>query len=67
VGSLLEAMDAQWERTLWSASLLLKQLSFAYENLLSGLIAIGPRGAHHPAVSALAERRPVAARPPPLA
>ena len=34
-------MDAQWERTLWSASLLLKQLSFAYENLLSGLIAIG--------------------------
>ena len=35
VGSLLEAKEDQLERTLWSASLLLKQLSYAYEDLLS--------------------------------
>jgi hypothetical protein len=34
-GSLLEAKEAQLERTLWSAALLLKQLSYAYEDLLS--------------------------------
>ena len=34
-GSLLEAKEAQLERTLWSASLLLKQLSYAYEDLLT--------------------------------
>lgn len=35
IGSLLEAKEAQLERTLWSASLLLKQLSYAYADLLS--------------------------------
>jgi hypothetical protein len=35
IGSMLEAKEAQLERTLWSASLLLKQLSYAYEDLLS--------------------------------
>jgi hypothetical protein len=33
VGSLLEAKEDRLERTLWSASLLLEQLSFAYEDL----------------------------------
>jgi hypothetical protein len=35
VGSLLHAKEAQLERTLWSAALLLKQMSFAYEDLFS--------------------------------
>lgn len=35
IGSMLEAKEAQLERTLWSASLLLKQMSYAYEDLLS--------------------------------
>jgi len=33
-GSLLHAKEAQLERTLWSAILLLKQLAYAYEDLL---------------------------------
>jgi hypothetical protein len=35
VGSLIQAKEAQLERTLWSASLLLKQMAFAYEDLSS--------------------------------
>ncbi|HET8720736.1 MAG TPA: hypothetical protein VFM24_01830 [Nitrospira sp.] len=35
IASLLEAKEDQLERTLWSASLLLKQLTYAYEDLLS--------------------------------
>jgi hypothetical protein len=34
IGSLLHAKEAQVERTLWSASLLLKQTMYAYEDLL---------------------------------
>lgn len=41
IGSLLEAKEGHLERTLWSASLLLKQLSFAYEDLLSEMKAKG--------------------------
>jgi len=37
VGSLLQAKEAQLERTLWSAALLLRQMSYAYEDLLSEL------------------------------
>ena len=37
VTSLLEAKEQQLERTLWSASLLLKQMSYAYEDLMSEL------------------------------
>jgi hypothetical protein len=37
VGSLLHAKEAQLERALWSAVLLLKQMLFAYEDLLSEL------------------------------
>jgi len=32
--SLLHAKEAQLERTLWSATLLLKQMAYAYEDLL---------------------------------
>ena len=32
--SLLHAKEAQLERTLWSAALLLKQIGYAYEDLL---------------------------------
>jgi hypothetical protein len=35
IGSLLQAKEAQLERTLWSASLLLRQMAYAYEDLLS--------------------------------
>jgi hypothetical protein len=35
MGSLLHAKEDQLERTLWSASLLLKQMSYVYEDLLS--------------------------------
>jgi hypothetical protein len=35
VGSLIDAKEAQLERTLWSSSLLLKQMLFAYEDLAS--------------------------------
>lgn len=35
LGSLLHAKEAQVERSLWSASLLLKQMMYAYEDLLS--------------------------------
>lgn len=35
IGSLLHAKEAQLERTLWSASLLLKQTSYVYEDLLN--------------------------------
>lgn len=35
ISSLLEAKEVQLERALWSASLLLKQLSYAYEDLES--------------------------------
>ena len=37
VGSLLETKEGQLERTLWSAALLLKQMSYAYEDLLGEL------------------------------
>jgi hypothetical protein len=37
VGSLIQAKEEQLERTLWSASLLLKQMSYAYEDLMSDL------------------------------
>lgn len=35
VSSLLNAKEAHLERVLWSASLLLKQMMYAYEDLLS--------------------------------
>jgi hypothetical protein len=35
LGSLLHAKEAQLERSLWSAALLLKQTLYAYEDLLS--------------------------------
>lgn len=35
VGTLIDAKEAQLERTLWSASLLLRQMVFAYEDLAS--------------------------------
>ena len=35
VGSLLHAKEAHLERSLWSATLLLKQMLFGYEDLLS--------------------------------
>ena len=35
IGSLIDAKESQLERTLWSASLLLKQTSYVYEDLLS--------------------------------
>jgi hypothetical protein len=42
VSSLLHAKEAQLERTLWSAALLLKQMTYAYEDLLSELKTAGP-------------------------
>jgi hypothetical protein len=35
VSSLIQAKEAQLERILWSASLLLKQTSYAYEDLMN--------------------------------
>jgi hypothetical protein len=35
VGSLIDAKEMHLERALWSSSLLLKQMAFAYEDLLS--------------------------------
>ena len=35
INSLLHAKEAHLERALWSASLLLKQMMYAYEDLLS--------------------------------
>ena len=43
MGSLLDAKEAQLERTLWSAVLLLTQTSYVYEDLLSEMK--GARGA----------------------
>jgi hypothetical protein len=37
VGSLIHSKEAQLERTLWSAALLLKQMLYCYEDLLSEL------------------------------
>ena len=37
IGSLLQAKEGQLERILWSAALTLKQLAYAYEDLLSEL------------------------------
>jgi hypothetical protein len=37
IHSLLHAKEAQLERTLWSAALLLKQMRYAYEDLMSEL------------------------------
>jgi hypothetical protein len=37
IHSLLHAKEAQLERTLWSAALLLKQMRYAYEDLISEL------------------------------
>jgi hypothetical protein len=42
LSSLLHAKEGQLERTLWSASLLLRQMLFAYEDLLSEMT--GARG-----------------------
>jgi hypothetical protein len=45
-GTLLEAKEAQLERALWSAVLLLKQLTYVYEDLLAEMkTAGGPRRA----------------------
>jgi hypothetical protein len=35
VSSLIQAKEAQLERTLWSASLLLKQTAYTYEDLMN--------------------------------
>src|SRR5262249_13587733 len=43
VGSLLHAKEAQLERGLWSATLLLKQMSYAYEDLLDEMKNAPPR------------------------
>ena len=41
IGSLLHAKEDQLERALWSASLLLKQTSYVYEDLLSEMRGAG--------------------------
>ena len=46
--SLLYAKEAQLERTLWSAALLLKQMAYAYQDLLEELNRTG--GAERPRV-----------------
>src|SRR5262249_41417486 len=43
VGSLLHAKEAQLERGLWSAALLLKQMAYAYEDLLDEMKNAPPR------------------------
>src|SRR5690349_15461014 len=43
VSSLLHAKEAQLERSLWSAALLLKQMSYAYEDLLAEMKTGPPR------------------------
>ena len=40
VGSLIHAKEAQLERTLWSAALLLRQMLYGYEDLLSEITKI---------------------------
>jgi len=41
IGSLLHAKEDQLERALWSATLLLKQTSYVYEDLLSEMKGAG--------------------------
>lgn len=41
IGSLLHAKEDQLERALWSATLLLKQTSYVYEDLLSEMKSAG--------------------------
>jgi hypothetical protein len=41
--SLLDAKEAQLERSLWSAVLLLKQLVYVYEDLLAEMTTAGGR------------------------
>ena len=43
IGSLLHAKEAQLERTLWSTALLLTQMRYAYEDLLSEIRGSPPR------------------------
>lgn len=45
-GTLLDAKEAQLERALWSAALLLKQLTYVYDDLLGEMkTASGPHRA----------------------
>ena len=43
VGSLIHAKEAHLERSLWSTALLLKQMSYAYEDLLVEMKSASPR------------------------